>query len=116
MFLSKWKWLRSEIVVALVLLVWAWRKAGLRLDGETAPLVVLAATIYPLMVLVWHGDAMETQRHALVVMVSSRLVLWGVYAVSVDRLVRRYVPSSAATAGGTMSATSPSSRSVASSS
>lgn len=113
LFLWKWRALRNEGLVLLVLLVWARRRAGLPLDRDTAPLVVLAATVYPLMVLVWHGDAMEIQRHALVAIVSSRLALWGAYAVAVDRLAQSF---SAATAGGNSSATSPSSRSVASSS
>jgi len=113
LFLWKWRALRNEAIVLLVLLVWARRRARLALDGDTAPLVVLAATVYPLLVLVWHGDAMEIQRHALVAIVSSRLALWGAYAVAVDRLAQSF---SAATAGGNSSATSPSSRSVASSS
>ncbi len=114
-FLGRWKWLRGEFVVALVLLAWARRRTRLGIDAATAPLVVLAATVYPLLLLVWHGDAMEIQRHALVPMVSARLALWGAYAVAVDRLAQSF-GRSAATAGGTMSATSPSSRSVARSS
>ncbi|HEX6836761.1 MAG TPA: hypothetical protein VF334_09325, partial [Polyangia bacterium] len=115
MFLWKWRALRNEAIVLLALLVWARRRAGLRLDADTAPLVVLAATVYPLVVLVWHGDALEIQRHALVAMVSSRLALWGAYAVCIDRLAQTFA-ASAATAGGNSSATSPSSRNVASSS
>jgi hypothetical protein len=89
-FLSKWKWLRSEAVVALLLLAWARRRGRLALDAATAPLIVLAATVYPLWVVVWHGDAMEIQRHALVATVSLRLALWGALAVGVDRWVQSF--------------------------
>ena len=85
-FLSRWRWLRNELLVALLLVVLARRRTRLALDASTAPLVVLAATVYPMMVLVWHGDAMEFQRHALVPMMSLRIALWGAMAVSVDRL------------------------------
>ncbi|HEX8951180.1 MAG TPA: hypothetical protein VF945_05010, partial [Polyangia bacterium] len=79
-------WLRGELVCALLLVAWAWRRGGLRLDASTAPLVVLAATVYPTMLLAWHGDAMEMQRHALVAMVSLRVAMWGAMALSVDGL------------------------------
>jgi hypothetical protein len=85
-YLSSWRWLDGELIVALVLVVWAWRRAGLRIDATTAPLIVLVATVYPMMLLCWHGDALEMQRHALVAMVSLRVALWGLMAVSVDRL------------------------------
>lgn len=93
LFLWKWRALRNEAIVLVALLVWARRRAGLRLDGDTAPLVVLAATVYPLLVLVWHGDALEIQRHAIVAMISARLALWGAYAVSIDRLARSFAAS-----------------------
>lgn len=95
MFLWQWKALRNEVLVLCVLLVWVRRRTGLGLDGDTAPLVVLAATVYPMLVLVWNGDSMEIQRHAIVAMVSSRLALWGAYAVGVDRLAQSFAASAA---------------------
>lgn len=84
-FLHNWRWLVGELVAALVLVGWAIARGGLRLDATTTPFAIVGATIVPTMILAWHGDAMEMQRHALVAMVLLRVVLWAALALAVDR-------------------------------
>jgi hypothetical protein len=86
-FLADGGWLIAELLGCAILLVRSRRR--LRLDATTAPLVVLAATVYPMMIVVWHGDAMEIQRHALVAMMILRLALWGAFFIGVDRVALR---------------------------
>jgi hypothetical protein len=75
----------AELVLAAALLV-ALRRRRRPLDRGLAPPLVLGATAYPLLLLVWHGDAMEIQRHALVLMMVSRVALWGTIALAADRI------------------------------
>lgn len=82
--LADWGWLSAELALAAALLALQLRRR--RLDGASAPLLLLLATVYPMMVLIWHGDGMEIQRHAIVIMVLLRVALCGLVALAIDRL------------------------------
>jgi hypothetical protein len=86
-FVADGGWLVGELLVCAILLGLVIYRRRLRVDATTAPLIVLAATVWPMLVVIWHGDSMEIQRHALVPIVCLRVALWGTFFLCIDRLV-----------------------------
>ncbi len=56
---------------------------------EILPPVSLLLLVYPMMLVVWHGDAIEIERHALQLGVQLRLGAWWVLLLGVDALAVR---------------------------
>jgi hypothetical protein len=51
--------------------------------------VALAVLTYPTIFLAWHGDTIETERHAFTAALQWRLSIWLLILVSADRLIIR---------------------------
>ena len=80
-------YLLGEVVVALALAAGAW-------FGRRPPRVALvpllaAVAMYPQFVLVWNGDQVEVDRHALIPALTLRMSLIVVAALAADSLLRR---------------------------
>jgi hypothetical protein len=74
-----------ELGAAVALLLALARRR--RLDAGLWPPAWLMMSSLPMLLLAWHGDAMEMQRHAVAGMLLLRVGLWGTTAVAIDRLV-----------------------------
>jgi hypothetical protein len=55
--------------------------------------LALLLTVYPLMFVVWHGDTIEEERHAVQIGIQIRLAFWMMAIYLVDVLNHRYVNS-----------------------
>jgi hypothetical protein len=66
--------LLSGLLVVLVAVILLWAKRHDDLDGHI-PLILLVVT-YPLMFIVWHGDAGEIERHSALIGITYRLSIW----------------------------------------
>jgi hypothetical protein len=51
----------------------------------------LIVSLYPLLFVVWHGDAVEVERHALQIAYQIRLAVWMALAFGLDFLCARHI-------------------------
>ena len=92
-------WLSACIYPLLVLPFWPWVAGLIVLAGLSCagldrqrkwwvPLGLLLLA-YPHALLVWHGDAMAVERHALLLQIQLRLAIWIILLLVIDSLYRR---------------------------
>lgn len=62
---------------------------GWRQQGSWLVVAVLLVSLYPLMFLVWHGNPMEIERHALQVAIQFRLAAWLALLFCLDERLSR---------------------------
>ena len=90
-------WLGVLIVAAIIL----GRIEGL--GPEWAIPALLLITVYPMMFIVWHGDAIEVERHAFQISLQVRLAGWMMTAFLADAWLRRLGTRSALAPPSTLS-------------
>jgi hypothetical protein len=84
-----WPWgagLWAFWAVGLGCAVAAWRDPSVRSRAGWG--LLLLGLVYPLALLTWHGDAFEHTRHFVLTNVMSRVVLWFLLALGLERLLR----------------------------
>jgi hypothetical protein len=69
-------------VILVALTAWALLRGWGR--GPWWVAAVILISMYPLMLVVWHGDPMEIERHALQIAIQFRLVLWLILLLALD--------------------------------
>jgi hypothetical protein len=76
-------------VIMLVLMI----AIPLRSSGRIHTVVpaFLIVSLYPLLFVVWHGDAVEVERHALQIAYQIRLAVWMALAFGLDFLCARHI-------------------------
>ncbi len=83
----------SEWLAGIVLLgasiIWI---VKLRVNSIWLVLAILALSIYPMMFIVWHGDPLEIERHAIQIGIQFRLAAWIALIFIVDAFTIRVLP------------------------
>ncbi len=77
-----------DLVLALALILLGYKR---RFDPAWIVPFLLLATSYPLTFVIWHGDAIELERHAFQVSLQLRLAGWIMLPFGVDSLLRSQV-------------------------
>lgn len=77
----------------LLLIGIGWLISKKRIGRQLIIPLFLLISFVPMMLIVWHGDAIEVERHAQQVHLQLRLGLWIVTLIIIDRLISTRLPS-----------------------